>query len=259
MTVRAAVAASGLTKRYGDVVAVESLSFTVPAGTFFGFLGPNGSGKSTTIGCLTGLLDPTAGSVCLLEEPFGPDAIGLKRRIGVMPENLGLFDYLYAHEFLTFQAQMYGLDKATTRARIEELLEALSLSDEGRKPMGEFSAGMRKRIAFAAAIIHAPEILFLDEPFESIDPAGVALMKQWLRRFVAQGRTVFLTTHVLDAVERLCDRVMIIKTQGQVVWEGDITPLAANGTIAAGGQRFDTLEALFLHLTGERYKTLDWL
>jgi ABC-type multidrug transport system ATPase subunit len=109
--VPAAVTATGLTKRYADVVAVESLSFTVPAGTFFGFLGPNGSGKSTTIGCLTGLLDPTAGSVCLLEEPFGPDAIGLKRRIGVMPENLGLFDYLYAHEFLTFQAQMYGLDR----------------------------------------------------------------------------------------------------------------------------------------------------
>ena len=254
-----AIEVTQLTKRYGAVVAVESLTFSVPAGSFFGFLGPNGAGKSTTIGCLTGLLDPTAGSVRLLGQPFGARSVDLKRRLGVMPDNLALFDYLYAHEFLSFQAQMYGLDRHEAQRRAEDLLSALELAGEGGKPLGEFSAGMRKRVAFAAAVIHAPDILFLDEPFESIDPAGVALLKQWLRRFTTQGRTVFFTTHVLEAAERLCDRVAIIKKGGQVVWEGDITPLAAEGAIAADGQEFRTLEALFLHYTGEHYATIDWL
>ena len=254
-----AIEVTNLTKSYGDVRAVESLTFAVPAGAFFGFLGPNGAGKSTTIACLTGLLDPTAGSMRLLGETFTTDSVDLKRRIGVMPDNLGLFDYLYAHEFLAFQGQMYGLDRQSTRRRVEELLDALELAGEGRKPLGEFSAGMRKRVAFAAAVIHRPEILFLDEPFESIDPAGVAMMKGWLRQFTAGGRTVFLTTHVLEAAERLCDRAVIIRKGGHVVWDGDVTPLATRGSIEIDGHPFDTLEALFLHLTGDRYTSLEWL
>ncbi len=253
-----AIEISHLRKEYGKVLAVEDLSLEVPAGAFFGFLGPNGAGKSTTIGCLTGLLDPTAGEVRLLGEPFRGSA-ALKRRIGVMPESLGLFDALYAHEFLAFQARIYGLDETTARQRITELLEAMQLSEEGRKPLAEFSAGMRKRVAFAAAVVHTPEILFLDEPFESIDPAGVALMKQWLRNITAQGRTVFMTTHVLETVERLCDRVAIVKSPGRVVWAGDITPLAADRPISVDGEEFRTLEALFLRLAGERSAALDWL
>jgi ABC-2 type transport system ATP-binding protein len=254
-----AVEISHLRKEYGGLVAVEDLSLTVPCGCFFGFLGPNGSGKSTTIGCLTGLLDPTHGEIRLLGEAMNGNAVELKRRIGVVPETLGLFDALYAHEFLGFQARMYGLDQETTRRRVTELLEALELSAEGRKPLAEFSAGMRKRVAFAAAVIHTPDILFLDEPFESVDPAGVSLMKQWLRSITAQGRTVFMTTHVLETVERVCDRVAIIKSPGHLVWEGDITPLAGDLPLAFNGHEFLTLEALFLHLTGERYATLNWL
>jgi ABC-2 type transport system ATP-binding protein len=254
-----AIEISHLRKQYGEVVAVENLSLAVPCGSFFGFLGPNGSGKSTTIGCLTGLLDPTRGDVRLLGDPFDGSSVGLKRKIGVMPETLGLFDALYAHEFLAFQARMYGLDEATTRQRVTELLEAMELAGEGKKPLGEFSAGMRKRVAFAAAVIHTPEILFLDEPFESIDPAGVALLKGWLRRLTAQGRTVFMTTHVLETVERLCDCVAIIKSPGNLVWEGDITPLADDRPVAIDGEDFHTLEALFLHVAGQRYATLDWL
>jgi ABC-2 type transport system ATP-binding protein len=254
-----AIEVSGLRKEFGEVVAVESLTFSVPAGTFFGFLGPNGAGKSTTIACLTGLLDPTAGAMRLLEQPFDSNAVDLKRRIGVMPDNLGLFEYLYAHEFLAFQGELYGLSRDEARERTDALLEALELSNEGRKPLSSFSAGMRKRVAFAAAVIHGPDILFLDEPFESIDPAGVALMKQWLRQFTAKGRTVFFTTHVLEAAERLCERVAIIRKGGQVVWTGDITPLARDGSLIVDGQSFDTLEALFLHLTGERYAALGWI
>jgi ABC-2 type transport system ATP-binding protein len=224
----------------------------------FGFLGPNGSGKSTTIGCLTGLLDPTAGQMEILGQRFTTESAALKRRMGVMPETLGLFEPLYAHEFLAFIGRMFGLDESTMRKRVSELLAALELTDTS-KMLSEYSTGMRKRVAFAAAVIHSPEVLFLDEPFESIDPAGVSLMKQWLRRFTDQGRTVFITSHVLETVERLCDEVAIITRPGKLVWQGDITVLAGDGAIHYDGKEFRALEPLFLHLTGERYTDLNWL
>ncbi len=255
-----AIQTSHLCKKYGGVTAVEDLSLAVPAGCLFGFLGPNGAGKSTTIGCLTGLLDRTGGEIQLLGEPFHDDSIGLKRRIGVMPENLGLFEALFAHEFLAFQARMFGIDEMETRRRVTELLEALELTGQAKKRLSEFSAGMRKRVAFAAAVIHKPDILFLDEPFESIDPAGVAMMKEWLRHLVSEGHTVFMTTHVLETVERLCDRVAIIKDHGALIWEGDITPLASGGAISVDGHEFSRLEDLFLNLSGETYRgSLEWL
>jgi ABC-2 type transport system ATP-binding protein len=253
-----AIRISHLVKKYGPVVAVEDLSLEVPKGSMFGFLGPNGSGKSTTIGCLTGLLDPNAGSIEILGQPFDTNNTAVKRRMGVMPETLGLFEPLYAHEFLAFIGRMFGLDEATTRKRVAELLAALELTDSS-KTLSEYSTGMRKRVAFAAAVIHTPEVLFLDEPFESIDPAGVALMKQWLRRFTEQGRTVFITSHVLETVERLCDRVAIVTRPGKLVWEGDITILAKDGALEHDGHQFRALEPLFLHLTGERYADLNWL
>jgi len=255
-----AIEISHLSKQYGKAVAVEDLSLSVPYGSCFGFLGPNRAGKSTTIGCLTGLLDPTAGCIRLLGEPFNGNAPALKRRIGVMPENLGLFEALYAHEFLAFQARIYGLDEKTTRLRVIELLEAMELSGQGKKPIAEFSSGMRKRLAFSAAIIARPEILFLDEPFESIDPAGVAIMKEWLRQMISQGRTVFVTTHVLENVERVCNRVAVIKRPGHFLWEGDITPLAKNQPIIHENKEFHTLEELYLYVSGGYSSvSLNWL
>src|SRR5579864_5763632 len=253
-----AIRISNLVKKYGTVVAVENLTLNVPKGTMFGFLGPNGSGKSTTIGCLTGLLDPTSGEMEILGQRFTAESADLKRRMGVMPETLGLFDPLYAHEFLAFVGRMFGLDEAVARKRVTELLAALELTDTS-KTLAEYSTGMRKRVAFAAAVIHAPDVLFLDEPFESIDPAGVSLMKQWLRRFTDQGRTVFITSHVLETVERVCSEVAIITRPGKLLWQGDITVLGKDGKITHNGQEFDALESLFLHLTGERYADLDWL
>lgn len=253
-----AIRIEGLTKRFGDLAAVDHLSLTVPTGSMFGFLGPNGAGKSTTIGCLTGLLDPTSGRIELLGKKFDSDSSDLKRRIGVMPEGLGLFDHLYAHEFLAFNARMFGLAEATVRQRVEELLVAMDLASATHKRLAEYSTGMRKKVAFAAAIIHRPEILFLDEPFESIDPAGVAMLKDWLRRFVAGGRTVFMTTHVLETVERLCDEVAIIN-HGKIAWQGDVAKLMTGGKLECDGRQFDTLEALFLHLVGERHGELGWL
>jgi ABC-2 type transport system ATP-binding protein len=253
-----AICLTNVVKKYGPAVAVENLSLSVRAGAMFGFLGPNGSGKSTTIGCMTGLLDPTSGQIEILGQRFNADSAATKRRIGVMPETLGLFEPLYAHEFLAFVARMFGLDESTTRRRVTELLEALELTDTS-KTLSEYSTGMRKRVAFAAAVIHSPEVLFLDEPFESIDPAGVSLMKQWLRRFTDQGRTVFITSHVLETVERVCTEVAIITRPGKLLWQGDITVLGKDGNITHNGQEFDALESLFLHLTGERYADLDWL
>jgi ABC-2 type transport system ATP-binding protein len=253
-----AVRVESLTKRYGDLIAVDDLTISIPAGSFFGFLGPNGAGKSTTIGCLTGLVDPTSGTIELLGERFTSDAAELKRRIGVMPEGLALFDQLYAYEFLAFNARMYGLGEQTVRMRVEELLAVLDLNPSRHKRLAEFSTGMRKKVAFAAAIIHRPEILFLDEPFESIDPSGAAMLKDWLRRYVAGGRTVFMTTHVLETVERLCDDVAIIKA-GRIAWRGDVGRLANGGAIECDGRHFNTLESLFLHTIGERYEQLEWL
>jgi ABC-2 type transport system ATP-binding protein len=255
-----AIEIAHLRKTYRDVTAVEDLSLSVPAGCFFGFLGPNGSGKSTTLGCLTGLLDADCGEMRLLGERVLPNAVQLKRRMGVMPETLALFDGLYAHEFLAFQAGMFGVERTAARERVDELLEALELADERGKPLGEFSAGMRKRVAFAAAIIHSPDVIFLDEPFESIDPRGVALMKQWLRRMTTHGRTVFMTSHVLETVERVCDRVAIVTRPGRLVWEGDITALAQEGLVSCDERQFATLESLFLHVAGESSaKPLGWL
>jgi ABC-2 type transport system ATP-binding protein len=175
-----------------------------------------------------------------------------------MPETLGLFDSLYAHEFLAFQAKVFGLDEETAQQRVGELLEAMELADIGKKRLSQFSAGMRKRVAFAAAVIHGPELLFLDEPFESIDPAGVALMKEWLRRFIAQGRTVFLTTHVLETAERLCDEAAIVTRPGKLVWHGSLAQLTNEGVLAHDGHWFRSLEQLFLYVAGERHARLTW-
>src|SRR5579884_2072488 len=217
----AAVAVRGLLKTFGDVVAVDDLNLQVPAGVLFGFLGPNGAGKTTTIACMTGLQEPTTGNIELLGCRFHSSSVALKRRIGVMPQNLALFDHLCAPEFLLFQASMFGLDAGEAEKRVTELLDALELSHALRRRLADFSSGMRKKVAFAAAVVHSPEILFLDEPFESIDPNGVATLKRWLREFVSSGRTVFVTTHVLDTVERFCDRAAILNA-GRLAWEGDL-------------------------------------
>jgi ABC-2 type transport system ATP-binding protein len=247
-----------LTKKYGGITAVDDLSLEVSAGRLFGFLGPNGAGKSTTIGCLTGLLEPTSGTIRLLGGAMTRDTVELKRHIGVMPEGLALFDQLRAPEFLAFNARMFGLDEKAVRGRVGELLEAMDLKSALQRPLREYSAGMRKKVAFAAAVIHGPEILFLDEPFESIDPAAAAMMKEWLRRYVAGGRTVFMTSHVLETVERLCDDVGIIHN-GRLAWRGGLKGLGDGGGIECDGRRFTTLEELFLHIAGEQHRALSWL
>src|ERR1035438_508616 len=211
----AAIQTHGLTRRFGALTAVEDVTLSVAPGQFFGFLGPNGAGKSTTIKMLTGLLEPTAGKVEILGRPFGAGALDLKRQIGVVPEGMALLGRLTAPEYLHFVGRMYGLDRETTDQRTQELLEFMKLADETKKLITDFSHGMQKKLALAAAVIHGPRVLFLDEPFEGVDAIAAGMLKTMLQGMINRGATIFLTTHVLEIVERLCSHVAII-SQGRL-------------------------------------------
>src|SRR6267142_3793101 len=214
-----------LRKVYGSKAAVDGLSLSVPRGSFFGFLGPNGAGKSTTIRMLTGLIPPTSGSIALLGMPMPDREIEIKKRIGLVPDESLLFDRLTGAEFLEFVGRMYGLPRTTAIERAGDLLDLFQLAND-RKIIAEYSKGMRKRVAMAASLIHHPELFLMDEPFEGVDAVGARLMKDILADQVRRGATIFLTSHVLEVVERLCDRVAIIH-EGRIVTEGTLDELRA--------------------------------
>src|SRR6185437_297220 len=205
-----AIATQGLTRRFGSFTAVDNVSFEVASGQFFGFLWPNGAGKSTTIKMLTGLLEPTSGTIEILGKPFSAGALDLKRQIGVVPEGMALLGRLTAPEYLRFVARMYGLDRTTANRRAEELLEFMELANQPKKLITDFSHGMQKKLALAAAVIHGPRVLFLDEPFEGVDAVAAGTLKSMLQGMLRRGTTIFLTSHVLEIVERLCSHVAII-------------------------------------------------
>jgi ABC-2 type transport system ATP-binding protein len=205
-----AIAVSNLLKVYDGKPAVDGLTLTVPRGCFFGFLGPNGAGKSTTIRMLIGLAAPTSGSIELLGLRMPEQELEIKKRIGLVPDENLLFDRLTGREFLEFVGRMYGLERRLAMQRADELLDLFELSAERKKLIAEYSKGMRKRIAMAASLIHHPELFLMDEPFEGVDAVGARLMKDILLDQVRHGATIFLTSHVLEVVERLCDRVAII-------------------------------------------------
>ncbi|MCC6857033.1 MAG: ABC transporter ATP-binding protein [Bryobacterales bacterium] len=246
-----AIGIRDLKKVYGAKAAVDGLNLVVPRGSFFGFLGPNGAGKSTTIRMLTGLVTPTSGEIEVLGLPMREAGLEIKRRIGLVPEESLLFDRLTGREFLEFAGRMYGLSRAVAGRRAQDLLALFELAEQPRKLVGEYSKGMRKRLAMAAALIHQPELFLLDEPFEGVDAVGARLMKDILLDRVRQGCTVFLTSHVLEVVERLCDRVAIIH-EGRIVREGAMSDLRAGS---------ETLEDVFVRVVGaERaFDRLEWL
>ncbi len=260
-----AIQTRGLTRRFGELTAVDDVTFSVAPGQFFGFLGPNGAGKSTTIKMLTGLLEPSAGSIEILGQPFIAGSLDLKRQIGVVPEGMALFGRLTAPEYLRFVGRMYGLDRETTNQRTEELLEFMQLANERRKLVTDFSHGMQKKLALAAAVIHGPKVLFLDEPFEGVDAIAAGMLKAMLQGMISRGATIFLTTHVLEIVERLCSHVAII-SRGRLVADGSLEDLRAGvaSTLpgAEAGQRL-TLEEIFLSIVGaggqEPAQELSWL
>jgi ABC-2 type transport system ATP-binding protein len=249
-----AVSTTGLTRRFGDFIAVQEVNLTVAPGQFFGFLGPNGAGKSTTIKMLTGLLAPTSGSIQILGLDAIANPIEVKRQIGVVPEGLALFGRLTAAEYLRFVGRMYGLDQATTATRATELLDFMSLAGETKKLITDFSHGMQKKLALAAAVIHGPRILFLDEPFEGVDAIASGTLKTMLQGMIARGATIFLTSHVLEIVERLCTHIAIID-RGHLIANGSLEELRAgvqardpegNGS----SHQTLTLEQIFLSVVG---------
>ena len=245
-----AIAVHDLRKLYGDKAAVDSLNLTVPRGCFFGFLGPNGAGKSTTIRMLTGLVPPSSGTIELLGMRLPDRELEIKRRIGLVPDESLLFDRLTGAEFLEFVGRMYGLARAVAVERAQSLLDLFELREK-RKIIAEYSKGMRKRVAMAASLIHHPELFLMDEPFEGVDAVGARLMKDILLDQVRRGATIFLTSHVLEVVERLCDRVAIID-KGRIVREGSMAELR-------GGT--ESLEDVFVRVVGaaREFHELEWL
>jgi ABC-2 type transport system ATP-binding protein len=236
-----AIETRALTRDFGDFRAVDGLDLAVAPGTFYGFLGPNGAGKSTTIKMLTGLLAPTRGDVFVLGRNMldRAESLDAKRHLGVVAENLSLFDNLTAREYLTFVGRMYLMDRATVRRRTDELLALLDLAADETKLTLEYSHGMKKKLALAAALLPNPDLLFLDEPFEGVDAITARVVRDLLAGFVARGSTVFLTSHVLEIVEKLCTHVGIV-VGGRLVEQAALEDI----------RRGDTLENRFIQLAG---------
>jgi ABC-2 type transport system ATP-binding protein len=258
-----AIFTQGLTRRFGDFTAVQDVNLTVAAGQFYGFLGPNGAGKSTTIKMLTGLMAPTAGAMQILGLDLATHLAEVKSQIGVVPEGMALLGRLTGSEYLNFAGRMYGLDRDTAAQRAAELLDFMELAGQPKTLITDYSHGMQKKLAMAAAVIHGPKVLFLDEPFEGVDAIASGTIKAMLQRMIAHGATIFLTSHVLEIVERLCTHVAIINN-GRLVAQGPLDELRSGvplGSASASGEKM-TLEQFFLQTVGgsrNAAQELSWL
>jgi len=267
-----AIVTQNLTRRFGQLIAVDQVNLSVAPGQFFGFLGPNGAGKSTMIKMLTGLLAPTEGRMQILGVDLAANPVAVKRQIGVVPEGLALFGRLTGAEYLNFVGRMYGLDLRTTAERAGELLEFMGLNDRPKSLITDYSHGMQKKLAMAAAVIHGPRILFLDEPFEGVDAIASGTLKAMLQRMISRGATIFLTSHVLEIVERLCSHVAIIH-HGRLVAQGSLEELRegvearlasvpGDGNSTPAAREKLTLEQIFLEIVGGARlgeRELSWL
>jgi len=248
-----AIETQQLTRFFDTFCAVDHVDLKVERGTFYGFLDPNGAGKSTTIKMLTGLLAPTEGRITVLgKNPLRPsEALQVKRKIGVVSEDLALFDNLMAREYLTFVGRMYLLPRQTIQSRIDDLLSLMRLADDEKKLTLEFSHGMKKKLALSAALLPNPDLLFLDEPFEGVDAVTSRVIRDVLSSYVSRGSTVFLTSHILEIVEKLCTHVGII-AQGKLVEQASLQEIHSGGS----------LEDRFLEIVGSdpaATEQLSWL
>ena len=234
-----------LTKRYGQTLAVDDLNLTVPAGHVFGFLGPNGAGKTTTIRMMMGLLQPTFGAVRLGGHDLAREPLAAKQMCGFVPDRPHLYEKLSGAEFLDFVAGLYHVAPAVARQRRDELLEMFDLTQWASELVESYSHGMKQRLVMAAALIHAPRLLIVDEPMVGMDPRGARLLKRTFRQLARSGVTVFMSTHSLEVAEETCDRIGIIN-QGRLIAVGTVDELRRQ----AGGHSGSRLEAIFLKLTG---------
>ena len=241
---------TGLVKRFGETTAVDHIDLVVPRGSFFGLVGPNGAGKTTSLSMAVGLLRPDGGSSRIFGVDVSADPVAAKQLVGVLPDGLALPERLTGREVLTYLGLLRGLDRATVAGRAQELLEVLELAEAERTMVIDYSAGMRKKITLATALLHTPMLLVLDEPFEAIDPVSAATIRTILRRFVDAGGSVVLSSHVMALVEQLCDRVGVI-AKGRLAASGTLDEVRGQGS----------LEDAFVQLVGARITTegLSWL
>ena len=235
---------AGLERSYGTKVALRHLSLRVEPGEILGFLGPNGAGKTTTVKILAGMLRPTAGRASVAGFDVVRDPLEVKKRIGYVPEAGALYESLTAREYLQLVSALHHQPPADTRSRIMDLLERFDLASTAETRLGEFSKGMKQKVLIAAALLHRPEVIFLDEPLTGLDANAALVVKELIRSLAAQGRTIFFCSHVLEVVERVCGRIVIID-KGEVVADGTPEAIAAR----TGAQ---SLEAAFIALTGQR-------
>lgn len=240
-----AIEARRLVKAYKSKAAVRDLSLAVRPGVFYAFLGPNGAGKSTTLRMLTGLLKPTSGDVLILGQSIDADPFAVKAAIGLVPDDLPLFDRLTGEETLIFTGRIHGLGTAEARRRSDELLEYFDLLEARAQMVLEYSLGMKKKLALAAALIHRPKVLFLDEALNGVDPVSVKTVADLLKALVSRGLTIFFTTHVLDMAERLCDEIGVIH-EGKLVASGTIEDIKRLRQMGADAR----LEDVFLQVVG---------
>ncbi len=233
-----------LTKNYGNLTAVKNLNLTVNAGEIYGFLGPNGAGKTTTIKMICGLLKPTKGKIKIDGIDISEDPIEAKSRIGLIPDTPNVYPKLTGREFLYFVADIYDVPKEVARKRAEEIFEMFDLKDKADELIETYSHGMKQKIVIGAALVHDPSVIILDEPTVGLDPKSAKLVKDLLRALANKGKTVFMSTHILEIAERMCDKVGIIN-KGTLIAEGTIDELRKK----AKDETAD-LEKLFLELTG---------
>ena len=225
-----ALQARGLVKRFGEKTAVDRLDLEVPSRSWFGVVGPNGAGKTTTIRMIVGLLRPDEGTVNINGIDVWPDPTGIKRIVGVLPDDLRLFERLTGEELLVYVGLLRNLDRDAVTQRADQLLDVLGLTNAANDLVADYSTGMRKKVALAAALLHSPAVLLLDEPFESVDPVSSKVIVEVLEHYRSAGGTILFSSHVMDTVERLCDHVAIV-SDGRVVRSGPIDQLTENGTV----------------------------
>jgi len=241
-----------LTKRFGAKAAVDDLTLRLEKGSFLGLLGRNGAGKSTTLKMVTGLLRPTEGTIRILGLDLAEESLAIKRQIGVMPEEMALLEYLTGPQYLRFVGRMYGLEDRVADARREELFAKLDLAPAPRALVADYSYGMKKKLAFCAALIHGPQVVFLDEPFEGIDAVTSRTIKDILQTLRSRGVTLILTSHIMEVVEKLCPLIAILD-EGRLLGFGSLDELRTRG-----GE--ESLESLFVDLVGGvQDGALSWL
>lgn len=247
---RPAIEIRGLTKAFGQKVAVDRINLDIPSGSFYGLVGRNGAGKTTTISMVTGMLMPNEGTAYVRGIDMWADPLKAKAHLGVLPDGVHLFDKLTGEQLITYSGYLHGIDKETVASRVKDLLAAMDLTDAAGRAVADYSAGMTKKIALAAALVHAPSVLILDEPFEAVDPVSAANIQDILRGFVASGGTVVISSHVMDLVQRLCDHVAVMDS-GRILAAGTVDEVRAGMS----------LEERFVQLVGGRTSSegLSWL